>query len=158
VSIISSNTLICIGQTATLNANGASTYTWNTSMTGSVISISPTVTTTYSVNGEDMNGCENSSSITVSVSACAGISTSATCDSEIWIYPNPSSGKIYVDQVKNNTFLSDLTLYNTLGEAVFFQKLVSNKETIETNLPQGVYFYSILKNGTISIKGKLIVQ
>jgi gliding motility-associated-like protein len=68
VSVTSSN--ICSGQTATITASGtAITYTWSNSVTGSSQTVSPVLTTTYSVLGTDINGCVGSQSTTVGVSA-----------------------------------------------------------------------------------------
>lgn len=64
---------ICAGQqTATLTANGASTYSWSpalnlSSTTGSVVAASPNVTTGYSVTGTDANGCRNTATTNVLV-------------------------------------------------------------------------------------------
>lgn len=64
---------ICIGQqTATLNANGALTYTWFpstdlSSNTGSVVTGTPTVTQSYTLIGTDANGCYNDTVTTIFV-------------------------------------------------------------------------------------------
>jgi gliding motility-associated-like protein len=64
---------ICLGQqTATLSVNGGVTYSWTpavglSSTTGSVVTASPSVTTTYSVGGIDINGCANYTTTTVTV-------------------------------------------------------------------------------------------
>ena len=47
---------ICNGATATLNVTGANSYNWGTS-TNSFIIVSPSVSTTYSVTGTDLNNC-----------------------------------------------------------------------------------------------------
>lgn len=47
---------ICPGQSATINAGGASTYTWSDGSNGSSLTVSPSITTTYTVAGTD-NGC-----------------------------------------------------------------------------------------------------
>lgn len=44
---------ICLGQTTTLTANGASSYAWNNGATGSSITVSPTSSATYTVNGSN---------------------------------------------------------------------------------------------------------
>ncbi|MBK9981014.1 MAG: hypothetical protein IPP15_01085 [Saprospiraceae bacterium] len=43
---------ICSGDSVTLLASGAATYKWSNGATGSSITVSPTETTTYSVNGK----------------------------------------------------------------------------------------------------------
>jgi gliding motility-associated-like protein len=65
---------ICSGQTATLTASGANTYTWTTLETTSSITVSPTSTTIYTVAGTDVNGCVSSTeSTTLGVSATPSI-------------------------------------------------------------------------------------
>ncbi len=68
---ISGTTLICPGQTISLNTNttgGTSPYTyqWNTNSNNQNISVSPTSVTTYTVTVTDNLGCSNSSSISIS--------------------------------------------------------------------------------------------
>ena len=64
---ISGNFIICYGSTSSLTATGAQTYTWNNGLTGSLVNLTPTVSTDYTVTGTDVNGCENNLSTTVSV-------------------------------------------------------------------------------------------
>ncbi|MGD0711638.1 MAG: hypothetical protein ABR968_10730, partial [Bacteroidales bacterium] len=59
---------ICIGQSTTLTANGATSYVWNTGDNTSSITVSPTVTTTYTVTGSN-SGCTGIGSGIVTVSA-----------------------------------------------------------------------------------------
>lgn len=47
-----SNPTICVGDSVTLTASGASTYMWSNGATGSSIKVSPAETTTYSVTGK----------------------------------------------------------------------------------------------------------
>lgn len=58
---------ICLNQSANLLANGANTYTWSTLQNGNSISLSPTVTTTYSLSGTAISSCINSATFTVTV-------------------------------------------------------------------------------------------
>ena len=67
VSVSPNNPSICAGQSVVLNANGATTYTWNTGFIGGAISLNPTLTTTYSVIGRNNAGCENSAITSVNV-------------------------------------------------------------------------------------------
>lgn len=63
---ISAPNSICVGETATLTANGATNYTWSTGATTNPIFISPTSTINYSVIGT--NGvCTSSNSPTYSL-------------------------------------------------------------------------------------------
>jgi hypothetical protein len=64
---VSGNTLICPGQTANLTAAGANTFTWNTGPQTASISLSPTVTNSYSVTGTNSVGCDGTSVVSVSL-------------------------------------------------------------------------------------------
>jgi alpha-tubulin suppressor-like RCC1 family protein len=59
---------VCTGQNVTLNGGGASTYTWSSGVTNGV-SFTPPSTATYTVTGTDVNGCQNTSNITVTVNS-----------------------------------------------------------------------------------------
>ena len=64
---------ICVGQqTATLTANGATTYSWIpgtglSSTTGSVVTGNPTITQNYTVAGMDANGCISGTTTAITV-------------------------------------------------------------------------------------------
>jgi gliding motility-associated-like protein len=60
---ITGDTDICEGESTTLTASGADGYNWPTNP----LVVSPSVTTTYSVTGTNISGCEDSTSITVVV-------------------------------------------------------------------------------------------
>ena len=59
---------VCIGNSTTITAGGATTYTWSNSL-GSGISktVNPTIATTYTVTGTDVNNCSNTSTIIITV-------------------------------------------------------------------------------------------
>jgi PKD repeat protein len=59
---------VCSNASATLAVTGAATYTWMPgSMTGSVVTVSPTTNTTYTVIGTDANGCSDTTTVSISV-------------------------------------------------------------------------------------------
>lgn len=63
---INGTTSICEGETTTLTANGASTYSWVGFGTANTISVSPLVTTIYTVTGSN-GGCNNTKTISLTV-------------------------------------------------------------------------------------------
>jgi PKD repeat protein len=58
---------ICLGNHGLMTASGAATYTWNMGAMAASIFVTPTVTTTYSVTGTDVNGCKDSTTTVVTV-------------------------------------------------------------------------------------------
>lgn len=64
---------ICLGQqTATLTANGATSYTWSaglSSTSGTSVNGSPLTTTSYTVSGSDVNNCIGQATTTITVNS-----------------------------------------------------------------------------------------
>lgn len=69
---------VCAGGTTTLTASGASTYTWSTAQAAASITVSPTVTTVYTVSGTDGDGCVNSFTTQVTTGAAPVITVSSS--------------------------------------------------------------------------------
>lgn len=79
---------MCIGQSASLTANGAISYTWSPSSNlstanGSLVIGTPSATTTYSVFGESIDGCISLN--TAAISVINNPTLSATSSSTICI-------------------------------------------------------------------------
>ncbi|MFH0864986.1 MAG: PKD domain-containing protein [Bacteroidota bacterium] len=75
------NAAVCQGQPATLTANGAASYLWNTGDITNSITVSPSATTSYTVTGSN-NACTSTAIATVTVNENPVIQisyTNATC-------------------------------------------------------------------------------
>lgn len=155
ISVVSSQSLLCVGQSATISANGANTYLWNTSATTSVITVSPTITTTYSVTGTDVNGCINTTTIAQLVSACTDIfSIRGIDDSGINIYPNPAVKEITIEVSKT----LNVKIVNALGQIVNEIKLIEGKNSLNlTDLNFGIYYFIIEQDNSRMTK-KIVID
>jgi hypothetical protein len=79
VTASASPSVICTGQITTLNATGASTYTWQPGgATGSLASFSPTTTTVYTVTGTNTQGCTNTKTLSVTVNSLPSVGVTAS--------------------------------------------------------------------------------
>ncbi|MCC6371811.1 MAG: hypothetical protein IT236_12450, partial [Bacteroidia bacterium] len=67
VSIFTPNSAVCKGSSINLTAFGAASYNWSSGGTGAMVSVSPTVATTYSVIGINSYGCTGKTSVLISV-------------------------------------------------------------------------------------------
>ena len=76
-TVAAANRTICAGSSTVLTASGATSYTWNTGATTSSISVSPTVTTNYTVVGANASGCVNTKTVSVTVNSAPTINLSA---------------------------------------------------------------------------------
>lgn len=78
VSSTTTGSVICTGNSVTLNGTGASTYTWTGSVTDGV-AFTPTATATYTVIGTlAATGCTNSAVRTITVNTTPTVSITAT--------------------------------------------------------------------------------
>jgi PKD repeat protein len=80
-TVAASNATICTGASANLSATGAITYTWNTGATTSSISVTPTITSNYTVIGTNAAGCTNTRTVSVTVNNLpnTAVSSSTIC-------------------------------------------------------------------------------
>jgi hypothetical protein len=83
---ISGPSVVCVGGSITLNANGAATYVWDNTATTASIVVSPTASASYSAVGTDTNGCNASASSSVTANPVPIMSvvktTSAVCQGD----------------------------------------------------------------------------
>lgn len=143
--------LICLKETTTLTASGASSYSWQgVNSTASLITISQSVASTYNytVTGTNSFGCSSSATLTLTVDPCFGINETADDGGIVSnIYPNPSTSELNV--VLNTE--AEVILYDMNGKEVYHVVLDSGSKTIDARtLAPGVYLLSARKGTTIS--------
>ncbi len=153
----SSNSLICTGQNATLTATGATTYIWSSGGNSITEVVSPTVNTTYTVNGTDGNGCSNSSSITQSVSLCTGLAIQNGVEAQsISIFPNPTNGILNVASTSSAT---ELQILNVLGQVVQTTNIINQTTQLNiSDLKNGLYFVKVLEGNKVIATQKIIKE
>jgi PKD repeat protein len=138
VIISSSTATLCTGQTASLVASGATNYTWMPgSQTNASIVVSPTTTTTYSLNGTT-GSCSDNDMFTITVNVCTGINN-LTSKGDILIYPNPNNG-VFTIASGNQKF--EVVIINSLGQTVLTQ-LEKNATQMQIDLSKhskGIYY------------------
>ncbi len=151
---MASNTMVCRGQTFTLSASGANTFSWNTGVTMPSFTTSSTFigNTNYTVTGIDASGCKNSAVITIKVNSCLGIMEFE--DSDILIYPNPSNGIINLNISKIGLF--ELEMVNLLGQTVFSQFIQGFDRIDISGLNSGVYILRLNYNKQIVYRKHII--
>jgi hypothetical protein len=158
VTAVANPTVICAGQTSTITANGAASYSWNTTSTVSAIVVSPSVTANYTVVGTNSVGCTNSLVVTQNVNACLGIHENTGNTAFMSVYPNPSTG-VFIIELDNTTATNSIEIYDLLGSKIKSQKV--NSEKTEINLQDqknGVYFIYLIENNKKVNVSKIVKQ
>lgn len=137
-----SNTLLCSGQTATLSVSGITSYTWSTLENTASIAVSPTTTTTYTVNGTDANGCAGSTSISQSVSLCTDITGINGTIGMFNVYPNPTTGTFIIELTTN----SQINITNALGQVIYTGTKDAGKHYLDIqNQSTGIYYVKVIQ-------------
>lgn len=172
---ISGPTSICAGTSSTLTATGALSYTWSTNDNTSSIVITPTVASTYTVEGEDGNGCKNNAGTFISVdtpipftvspsspSICVGSSVSFTVSptSTYTLQPGGTTGDVFNESPSLTTTytiqgndINGCDITNTYDIFLYPQPIASanfNQAVICENNNLNAVNTSTINGGTIS--------
>ncbi|TSA49983.1 MAG: T9SS C-terminal target domain-containing protein [Sphingobacteriales bacterium] len=161
---VSSDTIICKGESVQLFAQGTSFYFWSSTQlsgnpVGSSIWVSPDTSTLYTVTGMSISGCQSSAAIQVQVTVCNSVS-GIEKNSSLKIVPNPCEGTFLLKGIsKNNS--SKISITNLFGEQISGWKILSlseNEISIQLNaeISNGVYLINY-ETGKRNEKIKLIL-
>jgi hypothetical protein len=138
LTVTSTESVICRGQTTILNASGANYYCWNNSIYSSSITVSPTVTTTYTLTGQDTIGCPTNFIFTQYVSECTGLKNQYS-NEQVILFPIPFSNDLTIE-LSILTEQASLEIYNSLGILMKKCFIKTGKQTIDLKeLPSGLY-------------------
>lgn len=160
---ITGNNNICLGQTSTLNASGASSYTWNTGATSSVITVTPTSNTTYTATAV-IGTCTNTAIHTVSVAPIPTVSISGSdiCPGQTGILTATGAASYVWSTGATGTSISvnpiSTTIYSVVGSsaasctntATFTLNVITEKPEI-LDLNSVVFCLDSIKNITIHV-------
>lgn len=150
INISGSGFIICAGESVTLTATGADTYTWTNGVANG-IGFTPTVTKTYTVMGS-VSTCTTWAQTTVYIDPCAGIQENSN-QSEFSIYPNPTKDIVYINGLDDNI---EIKLINSLGQNL--NDRYSNGVVNLAGLNRGMYFLLIFKDNQLYFQQKVIKE
>ena len=156
LTISSTGQQICVGETATLSAQGAGatgTYTWNSFngiVPGASLFTNPPANASYTVYGTDSNGCVGSEVTSITVAACTGITQTNGIDALVTVFPNPTSGVFTLKF--NSTELKLVEISDITGRVVYststsLEALSVNFET----LAAGLYSLKVIDDTNSSV-------
>lgn len=81
ITINSSTTSVCLGASVTFTASGGTTYTWSPgSLTNNPLTVTPAVSTVYTVNSTNVSGCGGSQTVAVTVNPVPSLTISASAN------------------------------------------------------------------------------
>ena len=157
VLVSTSNTFLCAGESATLTAAAATSYSWSTGSTSSVIIISPSVSTNYTLNATDQAGCDAITVFAQLVNNCTGLEESEVKNSGLIIYPNPMNEELIISASSRIKSVRLLNVYS----ALLLESKVHDPYRFRLNvksLPEGAYFIQVQYENGFVVSKKIVKQ
>lgn len=162
IPVNSTTDTICDNQSISLNITPSSSnftitsINWSNGGNSPSITVSPIITTTYSVSGLyttiSSRTCTAKGSKKINVNNCIGIEELIQPE-HISIYPNPSNNLIYIFKA------SGIEIYKMIMTTIDGKKIVTelqNQRIIVSSIPEGIYYLEIITNKG-NLNKKLII-
>lgn len=158
INVVNTHSTICSGESNTLTASGAASYSWSSGSTLATAVISPTVTSSYSVVGTSTDGCSSSTVVSQNVDLCTGISAiTKSVMAEVSLFPNPNNGffEISISDKENVS----VEIYTMLGQRIMGISKLSDKTAINlSDFDNGIYLIRVIKQDKVIATQKMIKQ
>ena len=140
----------------TIWISGANTYTWSTAATTASILVSPTMTTTYSVIGVDLNNCLSKDSVIMAVSMCNAINEESVSTNFTKVYPSPNQGLFVIEMPESAD--AEIHITNMIGQKILRIKAKSINSIDLLRFDNGIYFIHVLQNNRIVYSTSVIKE
>ncbi|MDP1803450.1 MAG: T9SS type A sorting domain-containing protein [Bacteroidota bacterium] len=154
------NTVLGPTVNVTNTSTNATTYSWNfgNSITSTSMNPGPVTYTangTYTITLVASNVCHSSTTTAVITILSVGLNETIA-DNSVLVWPNPSTGKIKVDNSTNE--LMEVSVYSLEGRLVYYRNNVAKNEDLNiSKLNKGLYEIKI-KAGDKIVNRKLIIE
>jgi PKD repeat protein len=154
LSVSSTSSMLCSGQSATLTASGSASYSWQPGgQTTATIAVSPTANAIYTV----MNAtCSLTSMFTQSVTSCTGIHELSGGTLSVILHPNPADGEF---NIKSGLQMENIQVLDITGRVIYSSMNVNSQE-VHLNISsfaKGIYYVRIQSGGATEIR-KLVKE
>jgi hypothetical protein len=170
LQISSTPSAICLGDTATISAGGAVTYSWNNGIQTSSFTISPTSSTNFVVTGTDLNGCKSTAAIAPAILPKPDLkvnpSSATICKGETvtlvgsgassyqWGGGTPGSPVFTANPSSSQSYTLTGQLSNGCSARLAYVLNVSDCLGIQTQVKKEVYIFPNPSDGKVNIKNE----
>ncbi|MBC3786141.1 M43 family zinc metalloprotease [Spirosoma utsteinense] len=166
VQVATSALFINPGETVTLNARGASVFSWSgsglSSTLGPQVVAQPTQTTSYTVSGTGTDLCSTSAVVTVNVRAGTVTAIAEPVEPALTVTPNPSDGPLMVSLNSPQRGVLTVSVRSMTGAELIRQKYQKTADVFQQSLdlrtaPTGLYILDVQVDG-VTFRRKLLKQ
>ncbi|GAB3331555.1 hypothetical protein GCM10027299_37310 [Larkinella ripae] len=165
VQITTSSQFVLPGEAVTLNARGASLFSWTgqnlSSTLGAQVIARPTQTTSYTVTGSGLDLCNTTATARIFVQPGSITEVPTTLpDQALTVSPNPSDGLAKLSLRNTARGVLTLSVRNVAGVEVLKQQFEKTDDRFERNLdlrtvPGGLYLIEV-RMGDQTIRKKIV--
>ncbi|MBL4651660.1 MAG: T9SS type A sorting domain-containing protein [Flavobacteriales bacterium] len=115
--------------------------------------------TKYLAGGMETNQQVSRETIKLEFTDLTGIFSNTAKNSQVKVYPNPSSETISFEFENPTNEIVEFMLYNISGQLILQEKTTRDSLTVNSSkLVSGVYFYQIQRKNGELLKGKVVVD
>jgi hypothetical protein len=142
---------ICEGGSANLAANGGVSYTWQPgNLNGFYVTVSPTVSTLYTVSASSAEGCIEVAYVNLEVQSCIGLEDHLGPNFKLQLQPNPNSGEFAI--LLENAAQKFIEIYDYTGKKVFETNSFEDHIDIKMNeFVSGIYSVKVMSQDKVSV-------
>ncbi|MCB0713613.1 MAG: T9SS type A sorting domain-containing protein [Ignavibacteriae bacterium] len=94
----------------------------------------------------------------IAFNASSSVNSSAQGDISVSLYPNPAFNTIHVEFSEVPIQPSHFIVHDLLGRTVLVKELSGENNSVEVDLPEGLYLYQITRMSGESTVGSIVVQ
>ena len=109
----------------------------------------------------DFNAPVITDTVVLTVSNLVGVGDMKEDDNIISVYPNPTNGMftIKMEDVTGQMADGQIEIYNVFGEKVYSKTVNRKQETVNLNVPEGIYFVKVqTSKGSVGSKKMVVVK
>lgn len=129
---------ICLGENSVLIAAGANSFTWTNLGIQNPITVQPTVTATYTLEGNNYpGGCVGSVLSTLIVDPCVALPETISSET-LMLFPNPTNQTFFVRGSWTTAIISDI-----LGRIIKTENYESGTGISVAGFEKGIYFVTL---------------
>jgi PKD repeat protein len=139
-----SHATICSGETATLTASGASTYTWSNGASGASITVTPAIFSVYTVTGIT-NGCSKMANTFVTVNVC-DVGIEEITNAHFKLYPNPANDFLMLE-LKDMSHEKAVEVYDMRGKLMLSLPVTAAIVKLDVSgFSSGIYLVKVISD------------
>jgi hypothetical protein len=158
-TVVATPSFVCKGESTTITATGAYTYSWTNLGAGASIVITPTSAVNVTVTGTSLYNCKGVKTFKVFFSTCVNLDENTSDPVSVRVYPVPAADVINIAGQRTIQELN-YAIYDLLGRKVMSGQLPGANSELSldvSQLDEGMYLITFGKGDHV-ISSRFVVD